>query len=75
MSYHSASNKTKIINFLNALNEIMRDHDMSINFENLGELRSSTLGYLGYLEDNQNNISLDDNVQEPLTSKNYNKDH
>ncbi|MAH45898.1 hypothetical protein CMI37_08705 [Candidatus Pacearchaeota archaeon] len=67
--YHlSDATKKNIMNFLDSLNLLLREHELTIDFTD-GALYSDTSGFVGHLEDNKNYISLNDGEEDLLTSK------
>ena len=67
-SYHlSSSQKDSLQMFINALNNLLREHEMTIEF-NDGALYSEIIGYLGQLEDNRDQIVLNDGEEDIMES-------
>jgi len=68
-SYHlSSSQKNSLQMFINALNSLLREHEMTVEFSD-GALYSETIGYLGQLEDNKDYVSISDGQEDIFVSE------
>lgn len=63
----SETAKRNLIAFLNDLNELLRNHDLSIQFMD-GALFSETSGYIGQLEDNKDQVVITDGLDDSFSS-------
>jgi hypothetical protein len=67
-AYHlNDTAKKRLIDFLNEFNQLLRAHDLNINFMD-GALFSEKAGYLGQLEDNRDRITIDDGQENIMQS-------
>ena len=73
-AYHlTEKSKKSLIEFLNELNKLLRNHNLSIQFMD-GAIFSESIGYLGLLEDNKDQIVINDGVEDIFTSDQINKE-
>ena len=63
----SKTTKKDLSIFLNELNELLRKHNLNIQFMD-GALFSRGSGYIGQLEDNRDQIVINDGLEDILSS-------
>jgi hypothetical protein len=63
----SETAKKNLIIFLDELNELLRNHNLNIQFMD-GALFSKTSGYIGQLEDNRDQVVISDGLDDSFSS-------